>query len=90
MLHQVVEIVDIGAMMLPVVEVQREATHDRLESSHFVGQRFQLDAGSVIYFSAEILLYDVVDHASNVPKLIRLNLIINPIALQRFVNPNKM
>ena len=65
LLKQVVQVVDVGAMMLAIMEVNGETTHDGLKGSHLVGELLESDAGSLSDGAAQVFLNQVVDHLAS-------------------------
>ena len=61
LLHQVVEVVDIGTMVLAVVEIEGFTTHDRLERANLIRQVLKLDT-TLGNRGIQALLDQVVDH----------------------------
>lgn len=63
LLHQLVKVVDVGAMMSAVMDIEGLSAHDGLKRSNLVRQMLQGDAGN-LSGSTEILLNEVVNHSS--------------------------
>ena len=64
LLEETVEVLDVGAMVLAVVEVKEEATHDGLKRSNLEGEMLQLHTGGGGNSSTQVLFDKVVDHFS--------------------------
>ena len=61
LLQKIVEVVDISAMVLAVMEIEGFTTHNRLESAYLIRQVLQLDA-TLVNRGIQAFLDQVVDH----------------------------
>ena len=64
LLEELVKIVDVGSVVLAVVEIKEMATDDGLKRTDLVGQRSQLHTLQIGRLSREIFLDQVVNHRS--------------------------
>ena len=64
LLEELVKIVDVGSVVLAVVEIKEMATDDGLKRTDLVGQRSQLHTLQIGRLSGEIFLDQVVNHRS--------------------------
>ena len=62
LLEELVKVVDVGSVVLAIVEIQQETTDDGLKCSDLVGQSSQLNTLQIGRLSGKIFLDQVVNH----------------------------